>query len=55
MRDVELTPEVKTALAAQIEEALGARGVPELATERDTLLLDMMETLAKTRRARGFE
>jgi len=54
MRDVSLTPEVRADLTEKAQAAFGDGGIPAIAEERDTLLLDMMETLAKTRREKGY-
>jgi carnitine 3-dehydrogenase len=53
MRDLSLTPEVRAQLTAAAAEAFGERGIADIAAERDTLLLAMMETLARTRREKG--
>ena len=50
MRPVELTPEVRAKLKALVAEALGGRESASLAEERDTLLLPVLRTLARTRR-----
>ena len=50
MRDVSLTPENRAKLSAMAEQAFGERGIDDIAAERDTLLLDMMETLARSRK-----
>ncbi len=54
MRDVQLTPEVRATLTARAKEAFGARPIADIAAERDTLLLAMMETLSRTRRDKGY-
>ena len=54
MRPVELTPEVRTKLKALVAEALGGRGSASLSEERDTLLLPVLRTLARTRREHGL-
>ena len=55
MRDVTLTPDVRARLSDEAEAAFGARGIPDIARERDTLLLELMETLARTRREKGYD
>ena len=50
MRSVELTPEVRTKLKALVAEAIGEREFASVAAERDTLLLPVLSTLARTRR-----
>jgi len=54
MRDVSLTPEVRADLSDKAQAAFGERGIAAIAQERDTLLLDMMEALAKARRDNGY-
>ena len=54
MRPVELTPEVRTKLKALVAEALGGRESASLSEERDTLLLPVLRTLARTRREHGL-
>ena len=54
MRTVELTPEVRARLKALVAEAIGEREFASVATERDTLLLPVMSTLARTRREHGL-
>ena len=55
MRDVSLTPEVRAQLSAMAGQAFGGRSIDDIAAERDTLLLEMMETLARTRKNKGYE
>ena len=54
MRPVELTPEVRTKLKALVAEAIGEREFASVASERDTLLLPVLGTLARTRRDHGL-
>ncbi len=54
MRDVELTPDVKDDLIARFEETLDGKSLADLAAERDTLLLETLETLARARKAGGY-
>ena len=54
MRPVELTPEVRAKLKALVAEALGGRESASIAEERDTLLLPVLSTLARTRREHGL-
>ena len=54
MRTVELTPEVRAKLKAQVAGALGEREFASIAGERDTLLLPVLGTLARTRREHGL-
>jgi carnitine 3-dehydrogenase len=54
MRDVSLTPQVQAQLVEQSKHAFGDRDITDLAAERDTLLLEMMETLARTRNEHGY-
>ncbi|MCP5152210.1 MAG: 3-hydroxyacyl-CoA dehydrogenase [Ectothiorhodospiraceae bacterium] len=49
MRPVSLTPEVKRKLLEAIGEATHGRGIEALEHERDTLLVAVLETLARTR------
>lgn len=49
MRNVALTEEVKGALIEGVEAENQGRSVAEIASERDRLLLDLMETLARAR------
>ncbi len=49
LRDVSLTEEVRERLIAGIEAATGKRSVAELAGERDRLLLELLEALARSR------
>ena len=50
MRTVELTPEVRAKLKTLVAEAIGERESASIAGERDTLLLPVLRTLARTRR-----
>ena len=54
MRTVELTPEVRAKLKAQVAGAIGEREFASVAKERDTLLLPVLGTLARTRREHGL-
>ena len=54
MRTVELTPEVRARLKAQVAGAIGEREFASVAKERDTLLLPVLGTLARTRREHGL-
>ena len=54
MRTVELTPEVRAKLKAAVAEAVGGREYASIARERDTLLLPVLSTLARTRREHGL-
>ena len=54
MRRVELTPEVRDKLKMLVAEALGEREIASIAKERDTLLLPVLSTLARTRREHGL-
>ena len=54
MRPVELTPEVRGRLKAAVAGALGGREFASIASERDTLLLPVLNTLARLRREHGF-
>ena len=54
MRPVELTPEVRAELKALVAGAVGERGTASIAKERDTLLLPVLRTLARTRREHGL-
>lgn len=51
MRNVTLTDEVKAKLVEGVLAENGDRSVPEVAQERDRLLLDLLETLTRARRA----
>ena len=53
MRRVELTPEVRDKLKMLVAEALGEREFASIAKERDTLLLPVLNTLARIRREPG--
>ena len=55
MRRVELTPEVRDKLKMLVAEALGEREFASIAKERDTLLLPVLSTLARTRREHGLD
>ena len=55
MRRVELTPEVRDKLKMLVAEALGEREFASIAKERDTLLLPVLRTLARTRREHGLD
>lgn len=55
MRDVSLTPQVRAELTEKAAESFGQRDINDLAAERDTLIVDMMETLARTRDAKGYD
>ena len=54
MRPVELTPEVRGRLKAAVAGALDGREFASIASERDTLLLPVLNTLARLRREHGF-
>ena len=54
MRSVELTPDVRDKLKALVAEALGGRESASIVEERDTLLLPVLSTLARTRREHGL-
>ena len=54
MRTVELEPEVRAKLKAQVAGAIGGREHASVAGERDTLLLPVLRTLARTRREHGL-
>jgi len=54
MRTVALTPEVRSKLKALVADAIGERGTASIARERDTLLLPVLRTLARTRREHGL-
>ena len=54
MRSVELTPEVRARLKSQVAGAIGGRAFSSIANERDTLLLPVLRTLARTRREHGL-
>ena len=54
MRPVELTPEVRAKLKALVADAIGERDFASLTKERDTLLLPVLNTLARTRREHGL-
>ena len=54
MRPVELTPEVRASLKALVAGAIGEREFASIAGERDTLLLPVLSTLARTRREHGL-
>lgn len=49
MRDVRLTPEVKSALVDGVRDECAGRSVDDLAAERDARLLDLLETLGRAR------
>jgi carnitine 3-dehydrogenase len=49
MRDVTLTPEVKVKLIEGIDAESAGRSVEDLAAERDTRLLDLLELLGRAR------
>jgi 3-hydroxyacyl-CoA dehydrogenase len=49
MRRPDLTPEVREALMRGVAEEAGGRGVPELAAERDRMLVDVLVALAGRR------
>ena len=55
MRTVELTPEVRAKLKTLVAEAIGEREFASIAKERDTLLLPVLRTLARTRREHGLD
>ena len=50
MRDVELNADVRERLSQAVATALEGRDMPSIASERDALLLAMMETLARVRK-----
>ena len=54
MRTVDLTPEVRAKLKALVAGAMGERAFSSIAGERDTLLLPVLSTLARTRREHGL-
>ena len=54
MRTVELTPEVRAKLKTLVAGAMGEREFSSIAGERDTLLLPVLSTLARTRREHGL-
>ena len=54
MRPVELTPEVRAKLKALVADAIDGREFASIAQERDTLLLPVLKTLARTRREHGL-
>ena len=54
MRAVELTPEVREKLKALVAGAIGEREFASIASERDTLLLPVLGTLARARREHGL-
>ena len=54
MRTVELTPEVRAKLKTLVAGAMGEREFASIAGERDTLLLPVLGTLARTRRGHGL-
>ena len=54
LRQVEYTPDERARLTELVGAALGARETSSLASERDTLLLASLRTLASVRRERGF-
>ena len=54
MRSVELTPDVRDKLKALVAGAIGEREFASIASERDTLLLPVLSTLARTRREHGL-
>ena len=54
MRRVELTPEVRSKLKALVADAISEREFASVAEERDTLLLPVLSTLARTRREHGL-
>ena len=54
MRTVELTPEVRAKLKGLVADAIGERGFASIASERDSLLLPVLSTLARTRREHGL-
>ena len=54
MRTVELTPEVRNRLKTLVAGAIGEREHASIAKERDTLLLPVLSTLARTRREHGL-
>ena len=51
MKDVSLTPEVKTKLIEGVEVEAAGRSVQDLAAERDARLLDLLEILKRARRS----
>ncbi len=53
LRDVTLTPEVRELLVGGVEAAVGERSVAQLAAERDALLLELLETMARARGEQG--
>ncbi|MFT5446933.1 MAG: carnitine 3-dehydrogenase [Gammaproteobacteria bacterium] len=55
MRDVSLTPEVRAELTAKAQQAFGSRDINELAAERDTLVVGIMQTLAQARKENGYD
>ena len=54
MRTVELTPEVRAKLKTLVAEGIGEREFASIAGERDTLLLSVLRTLARTRHEHGL-
>lgn len=54
MRDVSLTPQVRAELVAKANEAFGDRDINDIAAERDTLVLDLMEALVRSRKNNGL-
>ncbi len=54
MRTVELTPDVRARLKSLVAGAVGEREYASIASERDTLLLPVLGTLARTRREHGL-
>ena len=54
MRTVELTPEVRSRLKALVAGAIDERDFASIASERDTLLLPVLGTLARARREHGL-
>ena len=54
MRDVSLTPQVRAELVAKAKEAFGDRDINDIAAERDTLVLDLMEALVRSRKNNGL-
>lgn len=54
LEPLDLTPEVRDRLKAQVDAAMGGRDLASISSERDELLLATLTTLAQVRREKGL-